>query len=124
LRSDVAAGFLLEVATHGEVSPGYEGAPNVVRDGVERGVALEPGGTDIGYEVLDVALGRPSCSWHCNHVEHQVLERLGVRAKPDGLLESLDDAERVATFCRDERVGCGTGLWRAWRVAEYALDDR
>jgi len=123
LRSEVATGFLLEVATHGDVSPGYKGAPNGVRDGVERGVPLEPGGTVIGYEVLDVALGQPRCSWHCNHVEHRVLERLGVRAKPDGFLASLDDAERVANFCRSERVGCGSGLWRAWRVAEYALGD-
>lgn len=124
LRSEVAADFLLEVATHGEVSPGCKGAPNGVRDGVERGNALEGGGTDVGYEVLDVALGQPRCSWHCNHIEHRVLERVGVRAKPDRLLESLDDAERVATLCRDERVGCGAGLWRAWRVAEYALGDR
>ncbi len=125
LSRQTASEFLAEVEAHRELRPGgYDWAPNGVRDGVERGVPLEPGGQDLGYEVLNVALGVSRCSWHCCHVEHRVLERLGIRAKPDGLLASLADAERVATWCRDEAVGCGPNLWRAWRVVEYALAGR
>ena len=72
LRRDQVADYLRAVERRDELAFRGCGAPNGVRDGVERGLALEAGGRDLGFEVANVVLGQARESWLCFHVQIQV----------------------------------------------------
>lgn len=112
--------YLRDVETHAEITPGFRGAPNGVRDGVARGVALAVAGSGLGYEVLNVKLGESNHSWHCHHIEQQIADECRVVSGAHGLIQDYEEALRVATWC-SANVN-PPNVWRAWRVEEYALE--
>lgn len=83
---------------------------------------LEPltaGSQRLGYELLDVEAGQIGHSWLCNGLETHCANTLSVRPGANGLIETLESAER----CRDEiardEVGAEPGLWLPWLLVEY-----
>jgi hypothetical protein len=122
LRRASAADFLRSVAERDAASTGGWGAPNGIRDGVERGATLEPGGTSIGYEVLSVALGEDRDSWHCESLTRHFVDEYDIRPEAGGLLRTYADAEKVAAVLNEKRIGCTVGMWRPWLIVEYRLD--
>jgi len=124
LRREQVAEYLRDVARRDEVAFHGCGAPNGVRDGVARGLPLETGGQDLGYEVTDVVLGQARDSWLCFPVQHQIRDELAIRPGSNGLLQSYEEAARVAEWCATNDVGCGPSVWRAWRIVEYDVAPR
>lgn len=123
LHRNLVDDYLRDVEIHAEITPGFPGGPNGVRDGVARGVALAVGGSGLGYEVLDVKLGESNHSWHCYHTEQQIADACGAVSGAHGLIQDYEDALRVATWC-SANVKCPPNVWRAWRVEEYDLEGR
>lgn len=119
LHRPSVAMFLDVVRQRSELSPGFMGGPNGVRDAVELGLPLVRGGRRLGYEVLDVAHGQGRHSWHCHHHERRLRDQWGVRLGAGGMIECFDDAVRIAAACDAQELGCEPGVWRAWIVVEY-----
>lgn len=115
-RSEVDE-FLADVE-RGEVADGFEGVLNGVRDGIARRIPVDPGGRRLGYDVLGVSAGSLH-AWHCHGLVDELRARFGALPCPGGLIESYEDATRMAEICDDEGVGCDPGVWRALVVVEY-----
>ena len=89
-------------------------------DAVASGVGLEPGGIELGWEILCYDFGGFH-SWLCNGLEVAVFERLGIRPAPNGFIASAEEAQRAASYCGSGEVGAEPGFWGAWLVMEYPI---
>jgi hypothetical protein len=103
-----------------EENPG----PSVGIPGVYKAVggraALEPGGTELGWEVLCYDHGGFH-SWLCNGLDTEAEARFRVRPNASGFITSADDARTVAEYCGREELGAEEGFWAPWLVVEYPL---
>ncbi len=90
-----------------------------VRAMLERKQPLEPGGAELGYEVLSYEYGLEH-SWLCNRLEDDALAELGVSPNPvTGLLDSHQEATAVAEWINAGSIGAEPGLWLPWLIVEY-----
>jgi hypothetical protein len=86
---------------------------------VRRSRPLAAGGRRLGYEPLNVSFGQIACSWICNGLETQCETRLGARPGPNGMLETIELAERCRTEISREETGAEPGLWLPWLLVAY-----
>lgn len=90
-----------------------------VRTMLERRQPLEPGGAELGFDVLSYEYGLEH-SWLCNRLEDDALAELGVSPNPrTGLLDSRQDATAVADWINEGSIGAEPGLWLPWLIVEY-----
>lgn len=87
---------------------------------VKRLATLAAGSQRLGFELLNVEVGQVSHSWLCNGLETHCANTLDVRPGANGLIETLESAERCRSEVAREEVGAEPGLWLPWRLAEYA----
>ena len=123
LHEDSLAAYLSAVAQRPGCAPGEPVPPNACHELVRLRIPLRTGGKKLGYEVLNVAPYATRHTWFCHALERQMRDELGVRLGAGGLIESYGEACRVAEWCDSEKNGCEEGVWRAWQIVEYALDE-
>jgi hypothetical protein len=105
----------------GDEKPGAsEGTPGVYQ-AVSGHHALQPGGQVLGYEILGYEYGTFH-SWLCNRLEHEVHRHLQIRPNAHGLVGSLSEAERAATYCARDDVKAEPALWLPWLIVQYPLE--
>jgi hypothetical protein len=68
---------------------------------------------------LNVEHGEPSHSWLCNSLERHAFEELGIRPNTDGLLETLEDAQRCCDSIARQEVGAEPGPWLPFALIDY-----
>lgn len=101
-----------------EASPRREDeAPGGILQMVAAGLPPEPGGEELGWEVLGFDHGGFH-SWFCNRLEVEVDGELGIRPGELGLIGRVDDAVAVAAFADDD-PGVEPGVWLAWELLAY-----
>jgi hypothetical protein len=85
---------------------------------VNKRISMSPLGDILGYDVL----GGESVgyhSWLCYHYEEVGFEKFGFRPNRYGLIESLEDAKKIADHIDAE--GTANGPWYPWLVVKYPL---
>ena len=110
----------IEEATPPPPEPGYSpqgesGFLQVVR----RREPLAAGHRPLGFELLEVAAGQIGCSWLCNGLESHFASELGVRPAANGLIATLDEANRCCARLAAGEVGAEPGPWLPWLLVEY-----
>lgn len=80
---------------------------------------LALGGLELGYEILGEELGGEFHSWHCNHLEPLVHEKLGIEVNRYGLIDSPDAARKVTGFIGRADVPAEPVPWRPWLLVAY-----
>lgn len=98
-------------------SPGTAGISPLILEALESGQALAPGGTILGFEPL-VIDGEVSCSWRCNGIERVADQKLGIKTNRAGLLDGIEDADRVVQYIREDGHA-EPGLWLPWLLVQY-----
>jgi hypothetical protein len=85
---------------------------------VKKRIPMSPEGEILGYEVLG---GEETGyhSWLCYHYEEVAFEKFGVRPNAHGLIESLEDAKKIADLIDAE--GTANGPWYPWLIVKYPL---
>jgi hypothetical protein len=79
---------------------------------------LATGGQPLGFEVLGLD-GEGFHSWRCNSLEDVAAERLDIMPNQYGLIQTLEDAERVAELANDGQTRAEDCLWLPWLVTRY-----
>jgi hypothetical protein len=117
LRRDNAARFVAEYAPSRE----NELLPDIA-EAISRELALDPTGHVIGYEVLAWEVDGFH-SWFCSLSEKDVSRELGIRPGLDGLLESYDNAVKVASAAVQphDAAPFGSVAWYPWAVVSYPI---
>jgi len=87
---------------------------------VKRLGSLAAGSRRLGFELLNVEVGQIGHSWLCNGLETHCANIPGVRPGENGLIETLESAERCRNEVAREEVGAEPGLWLPWLLVEYA----
>lgn len=117
LRRDNTSSFVAEYAPtrENELLPDFAAA-------VGRESALDPGGHIIGYEVLGWEVDGFH-SWFCSLPEKDISHELGIYPGPNGLLESYDDAVRVAKAALQphDAAPFGSVAWYPWAIVSYPV---
>lgn len=81
---------------------------------------LAAGHRPLGFELLEVTVGgQIGCSWLCNGLETHFAAALGVRPDANGLLATLQEAERCCAVLDTGELGAEPGPWLPWRLVEY-----
>ena len=88
---------------------------DVIYRTLEMQVALEAGGRILGYEPLG-KYERELHGWRCCTALADGDPDLGVRANAEGLVDSRDDAERLASYAAEHGEH---GTWLPWLIVEY-----
>ena len=117
LRRNNAASFVAPYA------PRHENEfPPSIAEAISKGIALDPAGHIIGYEVLAWEVNNFH-SWFCSLSEKDVSQELAIAPGPEGLLESYDDAVRVAAAAvrPHDAAPFGSIDWYPWAVVNYPL---
>jgi hypothetical protein len=119
LSADALDRFLANAAP----PPGVEGYAPMGKSGPfamgSRREPLVPGGRTLGFEPMNVERGEPSHSWLCNSLETYAFEKLGIRPNADGLIETLEDAQRCCDSIARAEVGAEPGPWLPFALVEY-----
>jgi hypothetical protein len=117
LWRDNAASFVAEYAPIRE----NELLPDIA-EAVSRELALDPSGQVIGYEVLAWEVNGFH-SWFCSLSNQDVSQELGIRPGPNGLLESYDDAVKIASAAvrPHDAAPFGSVAWYPWAVISYPV---
>jgi hypothetical protein len=117
LRRDNAESFVAEYAPIRE----NELLPDIA-EAVSREVAPDPSGQIIGYEVLAWEIDGFH-SWFCSLSKKDVSQELGIRSRPNGLLESYDDAVKIASAAVQphDAAPFGSVAWYPWAVVSYPV---
>jgi hypothetical protein len=102
----------------------FEGpVDNSVERLVLSGAPLPDDGTPLGFEILDLEYEGFSHSWLCNGLERDAAARFGAQVNGHGLIESLEEADRIAAWVNDEaELGhtCSSGAtWDPWLLIRY-----
>lgn len=95
------------------------GSVHFLSELLRRDESPRPGGTELGYEVLEVEDDQLR-SWLVGGLGRRAIEELHVGLSESGLLRDLADAHRVAEWANQ---GAGTeppGHWAPWRLQRYA----
>ena len=86
-------------------------------DALRRDQPLERGGMLLGFEPI-VIDGGLACSWLCNGIDRDADEKLGIQTNESGVLDRLDDAERVVRYIREDGHA-EPGVWLPWLLVRY-----
>ncbi len=117
LRRDIAASFVAEYAPtrENELLP-------VIAEAASKELALDPSGHIIGYEVLAWEVDGFH-SWFCSLSKKDVSQELGIRPGLNGLLDSYDDAVKVASAAAQphDAAPVGSVAWYPWAVVSYTV---
>jgi hypothetical protein len=62
--------------------------------------------------------GGLSCSWLCNGIDRDADDKLGIKTNASGLIERLDEADRVVQYIREDGHA-EPGLWLPWLLVRY-----
>jgi len=81
---------------------------------------LAPGGTFLGYELLETAHRIMGCSWLCYGYEENLAEEVNIKPNEFGLISSYDDARRGADLINTQTKG-SPAIWMPWALIEYKL---
>lgn len=84
-----------------------------------RRAPLAAGGRKLGFELLNVELGDLHHSWLCSHLENHFSTALGVRPNAEGLIDTLEDAQRCCEELSTGKVGAEPGPWLPFALIEY-----
>jgi hypothetical protein len=87
---------------------------------IEKRRGLDGGGSPRGFEVLSYEYGLEH-SWLCNSLEQEAFEQLGITPNEMGLLDTFEEASRVAEYVNREDVGAEPGLWLPWLIVQYPI---
>ena len=62
-------------------------------------------------------------SWFCSLSKKDVSQELGIRSRPNGLLESYDDAVKIASAAVQphDAAPFGSVAWYPWAVVSYPV---
>jgi len=117
LRRDYTSNF---VAVYTPTGPNEFPADTVTA--VSKLAPLDPAGRIIGYEVLGLEANWFH-SWYCSLAENDVSQALNIAPMPNGLIESYEDAERIAKAAAKphDAAPWGTVPWYPWAVVSYSL---
>jgi hypothetical protein len=117
LRRDNAASFVAQWIPLQE----NEFLP-AIPEAISKGLALDPSGQVIGYEVLGWEVDGFH-SWFCSLSKKDVRAELGVRTGANGLLESYDEAVKVASAAAQphDAAPFGSVAWYPWAVVSYPV---
>ena len=117
LRRDNAASF---VAGYGPLKEN-EFLP-AIPEAISRELTLDPSGDVIGYEVLGWEVDGFH-SWFCSLSEKDVSQELGVLPGPNGLLETYDEAVKVASAAAQphDAAPFASVAWYPWAVVSYPV---
>ncbi|MDX2141656.1 MAG: hypothetical protein SF123_26450 [Chloroflexota bacterium] len=100
--------------------PDNEGFPKRVK----QGIAVEPGGTPIGYDVVSYSYHDFSHSWLCSGLEKDMHELFGIRANALGLLATYDDARKVYKWIAEDEckgIRAEPEPYDIWLLLSYPL---
>jgi hypothetical protein len=100
--------------------PGPDQGEPGIYSSVGRRSALEPGASELGWEILCYDHGGFH-SWLCNGLEKEVARMCGIRPGPAGFVVEADDAATAAEYCGREEVGAEPGFWAPWLITEYSV---
>jgi hypothetical protein len=103
--------------TSGPVDDAYAGISQLVLDALQRDQPLAPDGTALGFEPIVLNRGL-SCSWLCNGIDRDADDKLGIKTNGFGLIERLEDADRVVRYIREDGRA-EPGLWLPWLLVRY-----
>jgi hypothetical protein len=103
--------------TTGPVDGAPAGISELVLDALRRDQPLAPGGVALGFEPI-VLNGTLSCSWLCNGIDRDADDNLGIKTNASGLIEGLEEADRVVQYIRDDGHA-EPGLWLPWLLVRY-----
>ncbi len=101
----------------GPVDGAPAGISELVLDALRRDQPLAGGGTALGFEPI-VVNGGLSCSWLCNGIDRDADDKLGIKTNKSGLIERLEDADRVVQYIREDGHA-EPGLWLPWLLVRY-----
>ena len=110
--------YLEEFTRLGKPAEG-SGEPGVYA-GIRRGVLIEPGQEDLGYDILGYDLG----SFHssaCHYLYKDFKDELGISLNEIGLIEDYDQAVRAAEYTRQPGRGVEPALWQPWLLTAVDL---
>lgn len=92
---------------------------------VKQGIAVEPGGTPIGYDILSYGGYRDfGHSWLCSGLEKDMHELFGIRANELGLLATYDDARKVYEWIAEDEckgIRAEPEPYDMWLLLSYPL---
>ena len=93
-----------------------------IAEAVSRELAPDPSGHVIGYEVLAWEVNGFH-SWFCSLSQKDVSQELGILPAPNGLLESYDDAVKIANAAvrPHDAAPSGSVAWYPWAVISYPV---
>lgn len=97
---------------------GAKGASGVY-EAISRGKGLDPGGENLGFEVLGLECGGSPHSWLCNGLEMDAWRELGIRPNERGFLGTLDEAQRCAQYANRPESGAEPVFWLPWLIVRY-----
>ncbi|MEM4992757.1 hypothetical protein WKH56_09450 [Priestia sp. SB1] len=74
----------------------------------------------LGYEILGYIKGTGSFhSYLCNGLEKDYSKHFNFKVNNFGLMETLEEAEKCATFSNEEELESEEVLWIPWAIYEY-----
>ena len=116
-RRDQAASYVAEYASTRE----NELLPTIA-EAVSQSRSLDPSGHIIGYEVLGWEVDGFH-SWFCSLSKRDVSRELGIYPGRNGLLESYEDAVRIASAAEQphDAAPFNTVLWHPWAIVDYPI---
>ena len=77
-------------------------------------------GDTLGWQILCFD-GGLSCCAHCNHLEVDFEEKLGIKAGRYGLIADEGEARAAAAYCNRNDVGSEPGDWLPWVLRQHAV---
>ena len=92
--------------------------PCGLHEAVKKGFDLAPHGQVLGHEVLGFD-GCGFCSWLCDELETDVAREFGIKPNSYGLIETSEEAEKVAEYYSREEVPSEPLWWLPWIVVQY-----
>jgi hypothetical protein len=95
------------------------GEPGVYTS-IRKGVLVEPGDDDLGYDILGYDLG----SFHssaCHSLHKDFRDELGIAVNEIGLIGDYEQAQRAAEYTRRPGAGVEPALWQPWLLTAINL---
>ncbi len=77
-------------------------------------------GEVLGFEPISYSYGIEH-SWHCNALDKAGWEKLQIHPNRYGLIDDLEDADKVAAFANDPGTGAEPGSWLPLLLIRYPL---